>query len=122
MDMVQSGVMKCGAISLEATRQFMRMQLSEIFANDKREENSHVPGKKKYRVVGGQEGKLNNHMAVKHNESIQLTVRPEQGVFIEQKPDMFFVKQLDVVRLSTCTKCGELANLNGSIALCNFYS
>jgi hypothetical protein len=73
------------------------MQLSAIFSDGKREEGAHGRGKQQYRVVSNRRGNSNGHMAVKHNESIQLTVRPEQGVFIEQKTDMFFVKQLDVV-------------------------
>jgi hypothetical protein len=32
-----------------------------------------------------------------YNESIRLTVRPGQNHFIEQEPDMFYVRQLDVV-------------------------
>ena len=33
-----------------------------------------------------------------YNESVQLVVRPKQHTFIEQRPDMFLLKQLDVVR------------------------
>ena len=33
-----------------------------------------------------------------YNESVQLMVRPMQHSFIEQRPDMFLLKQLDVVR------------------------
>lgn len=51
------------------------------------------------RGAGAEQERLSTLM---YNESVQLMVRPLQHSFIEQRPDMFLLKQLDVVRMLSC--------------------
>ena len=74
------------------------MQLSNIMIGDAAVSESDVA--RRHRVVGSEHGSAMGQRPVMHNESIHLTVRPSQVDFIEQQPDMFFVKQLDVVRVA----------------------
>ena len=72
------------------------VQLSNIMIGDAAASESDVV--RRHRVVGSEHYGSPGQRPVMHNESIHLTVRPSQVDFIEQQPDMFFVKQLDVVR------------------------
>jgi hypothetical protein len=48
-------------------------------------------------IIGHDQTLAAGNRPLMYNESVQLTVRPAQLSFIEQQPDMFFLKQLDVV-------------------------